>query len=179
MGQRLFRGDGGRGGRGGARLETPAKPSQSMSDSDDLRFSEMRGKRGQGPPPRPRDEPTFNTREFSSVRSLPPPPPPRVPDDTEEEGGFKLPVDQARIAMAIKRRWLWVVSATCVAGVLGFVGGSAKAPYKIDVTLMRPTSAAFDSGMVGGAYRPEQLTIQTLVNLIKSPELIHRVAVKS
>src|SRR5947199_1651626 len=126
MGQRLFRRDGGCGGRGGARLETPAKPSQSMSDSDDLRFSEMRGKRGQGPPPRPRDDPAFNTREFSSVRTLPPSPPPtpREPDDPEAEGGFKLPVDQWRIAMAIKRRWLWVVSAACVAGVLGFVSGS-------------------------------------------------------
>src|SRR5258706_16179250 len=108
MGQRLFRGDVGRGGRGGARLETSAKASQSMSDSDDLRFSEMRGKRGQSPPPPPPEEPNFTTREFSSVRTLPPPPPPReVSDDEDEAGGFKLPVDQWRLLAALKRPWLW------------------------------------------------------------------------
>ena len=140
----------------------------------------MRGKRGQSPPPRPPEEPSFNTREFSAVRALPPPPPPREDSDDEDEGGgFKLPVDQWRLLAAIKRRWMWLVAAAGVAGVLGFAGGTFRVPYKIEVTLIRPTSAAFDSGMVGGAYRPEQLSIPTLVNLIKSPGLIHQVATNS
>lgn len=151
-----------------------------MRDADDLSFSEMRNKRGQNAPARPPEEPAFTAREFSSARTLSPPPATREADEPEDEGGFKLPVDRWRIVAAIKRRWAWVLLAACVAGLIGFVGGYFKVPYKINVTLiMREASPAFTSGMVGESYRPEQLTMQTLANLITSPELTHRVADKA
>jgi len=143
-----------------------------MSEHGEFSVSELRSKRAQSHAEVPIVEPASHPHEFSFARPPTPRSQPIETDDSDDEGGFKLPVDRWRIVAALKRRWYWILLAACLAAPLGFLAGTYKVAYKIKLTfIMREASPAFAAGLVGESYRPQQLTLQTLVNLIRSPEL--------
>ncbi len=93
----------------------------------------------------------------------------------------EFPVDPRRLAEALRRRWRWLAAATAAAALTGGALGFARARCAIPITLtLRDLSPRFVSaGQEGVAYRPPQLSSQTLVNFLTSPELVRDVSARS
>jgi len=90
-----------------------------------------------------------------------------------------MPLDPLRLIAAILRRWWMMVVAGAVLALLAGALGYKKftASYKATAQLIRQeSSATFRASELGEPFKPRQMTIQTLVSLVKSPVVMQRVA---
>lgn len=87
-----------------------------------------------------------------------------------------------RLAAAVMRR-AWIILLTgAILGVLGGTLGYFKfhSSYKATAQFIRQESTAtFRASELGEPFKPRQLSVQTLVSLIKSPVVMQRVAEKT
>ncbi len=93
--------------------------------------------------------------------------------------GLVLPFDPWRLLAALLRRWAWILSAGVVMSVLGAAAGYFKfaASFTARAQLMRQeSSATFRASELGETFKPRQLSVATLVSVMKSPAVLQRVA---
>jgi capsular polysaccharide biosynthesis protein len=89
-----------------------------------------------------------------------------------------LPFDPWRVFSMLKQQWRWLVLSGCGCALLGALFGWFTSTSSINLTLvLRDLNATFTAGQ-GEAYRPSQLAVQTMVDLMTSPELVRRVAAR-
>jgi uncharacterized protein involved in exopolysaccharide biosynthesis len=101
-----------------------------------------------------------------------------LPDLRSDAKGRRLPMDPWRLVTALRRRWHWIALAACVSAIAGGAVGFGRARCLVPVTLtLRDLSPRFPSaGREGIAYKPPQLSPQTMVNFLTSPELLRDVS---
>ncbi len=173
-----------------------------MSAPDDFSFSD-RNKRAKprvdAPPPGQASEQERSEYKAPPPRDSAPPPrdftppprdfiPPPAPEPAttkrkstdDEDEDFELPIDPWRLASALKARWRWMLIAAAGLLVVGGIVGYLKSSYKLTITLIqRDVSARFEAGMEGESFKPHELSSQTLVALMGSPQLVQTVAEKA
>jgi hypothetical protein len=146
-----------------------------MSDDGELSNNQHR-KQGQQLPAKVPYEPVFGAYDFSSP--TPAAPSPSTPATVSARRPL-LSIDLSRIVLAMRARWRWLAWSGCALALAGLVIGWLTSDCAIKVTLvLRDVSPTFSAG-AGESYRPGQLAVQTLVDLMTSPELARRVAAKA
>lgn len=137
--------------------------------------SAVRAKRAQYAPTLARDDQAFVPREKLSATHEQP-----ATTETSPQRPAKVPFDPWRLVAALQANRGRIGLVTAVATVLAFAVGFLNSDYKVRVTLLaRESAGALALSSDTEAYRPRQLTPQTLVNLMQSPELLQRVAAAS
>ena len=94
------------------------------------------------------------------------------------EFGANLPFDLVRLAATLVTDWFWLLlcggllaGAALVIGMYKFETG-----YWVTVQLIRrEASTPIRASMLGDAFKPRQVTVQTIVNVMQSPKLLDRV----
>ncbi len=137
--------------------------------------SAVRAKRAQYTPATARDDQAFVPRDKTSTT---------ITDTTGPKTNLKkpakVPFDPWRVVAALKENRRLVGYAAGLTALAAFVFGFLSSNYHVRVTLLARESAnALALSSDTEAYRPRQLTPQTLVNLMQSPELRRRVAAAS
>lgn len=90
-----------------------------------------------------------------------------------------LPFDPLRLISALWRRWLMLL---VTAAVLAAAGGAVawfkfQKEYKVGAQLMRQEAAStFRASELGEPFKPRELSVTTLVSLMKSPVVMDRVS---
>ena len=94
---------------------------------------------------------------------------------TPAKAGLELPFDPLRLVAAVLRKWYWI--ALC--GAVLAAGMGALGYHKFDsqftatAQLMRQESAGtFRASELGEPFKPRQLSVPTLVSLMKSPAVL-------
>ena len=115
--------------------------------------------------------------DFEPIKSIAPPPKPKS-DDEEEEGGIPLPFDPFRLILALVR----VLPIGFVLGAVFAVGG-----YMFADTQFQPSFSSWSQIMkveirdmfrtlaVGESFKPKQLSLQTMVNVMVSRAILEKV----
>jgi uncharacterized protein involved in exopolysaccharide biosynthesis len=134
-----------------------------MSQEDQFSVSELHRKRAQV---------EAATTVVAAPAAHPPGPRPaaarRPAADDEEDPNSEWSVDKWRVLAALKRRWYWLAASALVLGLLGAAGGYYKGKYTVTIKLIQNPSP--------GGVMPSAGTLSTL---LKSPDLIRRVATKA
>lgn len=102
-----------------------------------------------------------------------------APQPQSKPGTFALPFDPLRLVAAILRRWHWILISGLVPGLAGGVAGyfKVKPVFTASAQLMRQESTdTFRASQQGDPFKPRQLTVPTLVSLMKSMVLLQRVS---
>ena len=89
-----------------------------------------------------------------------------------------LPFDPLRVLGAVVARWRVVVLAGVVLGAIGFgLGlGGLRTKYTASAQLMKVDPVnAFRASEVGDPFRPRQLPVPAMINLVKSLPVVERV----
>jgi uncharacterized protein involved in exopolysaccharide biosynthesis len=89
--------------------------------------------------------------------------------------GFQLPFDPVRLVAAVCRRWVWVLVSGLAAGGLAGVSGYFKLEpqFTASAQLMRQEPAGtFRASQLGEPFKPRQLSVPTLVSLMRSPAVL-------
>lgn len=92
---------------------------------------------------------------------------------------FDLPFDPLRLVAAILRKWYWLVLGGALLAALGGSLGYLKfeAQYTATAQLMRQeTAGTFRASELGEPFKPRQLSVPTLVSLMKSPAVLQGVS---
>jgi capsular polysaccharide biosynthesis protein len=162
-----------------------------MSDDGELSISELRRKRAQSagstatsagaPSPRgtARLEPTF----IEAVRRPANAPTRPVPQAQPQSQHFeeppvqpnaKLPFDLWRLPKALRQRWHWLAFSACLLGLLSGAVGFWRADYTIRVPLtLRDLSSRLVPGETEGvSFKPPEVSSQTLIGFLTSPDLL-------
>lgn len=106
------------------------------------------------------------------------PAPGEVPPPPTASGGA-MPLDPLRLIAAVLRRWWIILSGgmflAAVGGAFGYKTFTAS--YKATAQFIRQeSSATFRASELGEPFKPRQMTVQTLVSLVKSPVVMQRVS---
>jgi capsular polysaccharide biosynthesis protein len=148
-----------------------------MSDPGELSISELRKKRGEASLGAPQPPDAFGPAP-ATVMTGPSPAPQTAGGGGGED--FELPVDPWRLLAALKRSWFWLFISGALFAVAGGLGGHYVADYNVKITLiLRGASTPFVAGLEGESFKPQQLSVRTLVSLLQSPELARQVAGKA
>ena len=102
-------------------------------------------------------------------------PPPAV-------AGGGMPLDPLRLVAAILRRAWMIAVGGAILGLLAGVVGYKKftASYKVSAQFIRQeSSATFRASELGEPFKPRQMTVQTLVSLLKSPVVMQPVSAEA
>jgi protein involved in polysaccharide export with SLBB domain/capsular polysaccharide biosynthesis protein len=96
--------------------------------------------------------------------------------------GLVLPFDPLRLVAALLRRWYWVVlcGVSAAAPAAYFALKRFETKYTATAQLIRrelPNS--FRASDVGEAFKPRQLNTPTVVNIMRSPSLLQKVAAQA
>jgi len=94
-------------------------------------------------------------------------------------GGFVLPFDPLRLLSAALRKWYWILLSALVVGGLAAAGGRYKFEPVFTATaqLMRQESGGtFRASELGEPFKPRQVSVATLVSLMKSPAVLQHVS---
>lgn len=143
-----------------------------MNDPGELSISELRKKRDEAALGAAQSADAFGGSPATVAAG--PSPAPQTAGDGED---FELPVDPWRLLVALKRSWLWLLLAGVLFALAGGLGGYRVSDYSISITLvLRGASTPFVAGLEGESFKPQQLSIRTLVSLLQSPELAREVA---
>jgi uncharacterized protein involved in exopolysaccharide biosynthesis len=148
-----------------------------MSEPQDFSIHAVQKKRGQDesaapamPPPRPQ----------LSLRPQPAAPgaAAKTPAAAPEKAGPNLPFDLLRLIAALLRNWKWEILAGLVFAGLLFLVGLLKfeTTYVVSTELIRrEANTTIRASLLGDAFKPRQVTVQTIVELMQSPKLLDRV----
>ena len=93
--------------------------------------------------------------------------------------GFELPFDPLRLVAAILRKWHWILLSAVLPALLGGAAGYFKfeSHFTASTQLMRQEmSGSFRSSESGETFKPRQVSVPTLVSLMKSATLLQRVS---
>ncbi len=96
----------------------------------------------------------------------------------EDEPGFKLPFDPWRLLASVKRNMGLILAGAAVTWVFGFLVATILVKYHVTVPLLRNTSNAAHLEY-GDQFTPREYTDQTIYALMKSGEIVNRVAAKA
>lgn len=137
--------------------------------------SAVRAKRARFAPATTRDDHAFVPRDHTA-----PPAGSAAGHTTEAKPARRVPFDPWRVVAALKEHRRWTVYAAGVTALVAFVVGFIVSDYTVRVMLLaRESTTALALNTDAAGYRPRQLTPQTLVNLMRSQELLRRVAAAS
>jgi protein involved in polysaccharide export with SLBB domain/capsular polysaccharide biosynthesis protein len=156
-----------------------------MSDEYDLSIRELRHKRSQT-----KAETNGNgngTRTQQNRRIDGPPHSTRVigtgvPSDTETAAPAyrprPKPFDLCRMLDALTKRWFLILAGAAALGTIGFFLGFWVTDHSAAVRLMRRQTPNVFSG-ASEAFQPRELNLQTLFDMMRSPEVLRRVSEKA
>src|SRR5436190_3636180 len=99
-----------------------------------------------------------------------------MPD--EDEPGFKLPFDPWRLLASVKRNIGMIVTGAVLAWIGGFILATFLVKYHVTIPLLRNTSNATRLEY-GDQFTPREYTDQTIYALMKSGDVVNRVASKA
>jgi len=155
-----------------------------MSEPQDFSIHAVQKKRGQDEPPKP----AVSAMAASAVvtapdRRAPAGPRPAVtapamPATPAAEGGSGLPFDLLRLIAALLRNWQWLLISGGLLAVLMLLLGLVKfeTGYWVTVQLIRrEATTTIRASLLGDAFKPRQVTVQTIVDVMQSPKLLDRV----
>ncbi len=126
----------------------------------------------------PSNPPEFFPATPSSAPGAPVPGSPAEPPAR----GLALNFDPWRLVAVLLRRWPWIVVTAIALAAVALVPGYLKfaAAYRASAQLMRQELApTFRTSEVGEPFKPRQLSVPTLVALMKSPAILQRVATQT
>lgn len=138
-----------------------------MNDDSQLSISALRSKRGS------------ETGGRTEASARPAPAAPMTVAAKAKTGGASVavPFDPKRVAAALRRRWLWLVGAGAALAFAGGWLGIHTAKYVVEVKLIRREApGVFGAGLEGQSLKPREMSAQTLISLMRSPELLRRVS---
>jgi protein involved in polysaccharide export with SLBB domain/capsular polysaccharide biosynthesis protein len=141
-----------------------------MSEQEDLSITAVQKKREQTVSP----QVCVATQAPSAeVRSTPLSPPEVAPAK-----GMELPFDPLRLVAATLRNWKWLPIAALAlltpAIILGLF--RFRNSYSVTVQLIRrEVGNTIRATLIGEAFKPRQVTVATVVNVMQSPKLLARV----
>lgn len=99
----------------------------------------------------------------------------RVP----REFKFILPIDPMRFIHGVREQWLWFLILPFALGVLGWILGSIQVQdrYSVSLQLIKSgMSTTIQTTEIGQAFRPRELTDDTLLSTTYSTEVLMRTA---
>jgi protein involved in polysaccharide export with SLBB domain/capsular polysaccharide biosynthesis protein len=140
-----------------------------MSDSGDFSMSAVQRKRAGEPAPKPSDP------EAPAPAASASPAKPAAP-------GFSLPVDPIRLLLAVWRKlWLVLLSGVVCAAPLAVLGWMKfDTSFSVTVQLIRrELSNSFRASDLGEAFKPRQLSVATIVSIMRSPSLLAKVGAQA
>ncbi len=118
--------------------------------------------------------------DSSNTKTTPPNPAPGTAPGAAPaaEAGVSLPFDPVRLIAALIRGWYWLL----ISGVLMGGGLFALGYYKLETSysvtvelIRREANTIIRASVLGDAFKPHQVTVQTIVNVMQSPKLLDRV----
>jgi capsular polysaccharide biosynthesis protein len=149
-----------------------------MSEPEDFSIHAVQKKRGSDEPARPAGAPSPAVPRSTAV-SRPAAAAAATPVAAgATEGGSGLPFDLLRLIAALLRNWHWLLTSGGILAVLVFVVGLFKfeTGYWVTVQLIRrEATTTIRASLLGDAFKPRQVTVQTIVNVMQSPKLLDRV----
>jgi protein involved in polysaccharide export with SLBB domain/capsular polysaccharide biosynthesis protein len=93
---------------------------------------------------------------------------------------IRLPLDPVRLFDVLKQRWYLWLTAGLLLGALGFFYAYWQTRSSVSMELMRlQVPALFRASETGDPFRPQAYFDQTLIALMRSPEVIQRVTTKA
>ncbi len=100
-------------------------------------------------------------------------------EDEAQLPSFKLPFDFVRILDALKDKWKWWLGAGLACAVIGLCAGFQGAYHIVSLQLMRrEIPVAFRASETGDSFKPQFLSDATLMDILKSPEVLRRTSEK-
>ena len=108
------------------------------------------------------------------------------PQPNKEQGSgevakLQLPFDPWRLVYSVTRGWLWMLLSAILFGALGFVLAELRFKDKHTVSgklIRREISGSFRTTSTGEAFKPQGITVETLVSLMYSKSLMAEAAQK-
>jgi protein involved in polysaccharide export with SLBB domain/uncharacterized protein involved in exopolysaccharide biosynthesis len=172
-----------------------------MRDDTEFNFSELRRKHGEHATQRESPNGTegrfrFHANGFhSSAHAEATADEPRrsrsgaVADEASEESEedlaapegsvHSLPFDPIRVVEALLRKWWLWLGAGLVLGGLGFCLTAWDKKISVTADLIRREAPSVQSAEGAEAFKPQQFSEQTLIGMLKAPEVLNRVSEKS
>lgn len=98
---------------------------------------------------------------------------------TPREFRFILPLDPLRFLHGVREQWLWFLILPVALGVLGWILGSIKVEdrYSVSLQLIKSgMSTTIQTTEVGQAFRPRELSDDTLLSTTYSSDVLQRTA---
>lgn len=130
--------------------------------------------------PKPSAPTTTASADIEPIKSIAPPPQPES-DDDDEEDGIPLPFDPFRLGLSLIR----VLPIGALLGVILAIGG-----YMVADGMFRPSYSAwsqiikvemrdmFRTLAVGESFKPKQLSLPTMVNVMVSRAILEKVGAR-
>lgn len=101
-----------------------------------------------------------------------------TPPATAAGGGMALPFDLVRLIAAVVKNWKWlpVAGLVLLLPAVGLGLFKFKTGYGVTVQLIRrEVSTTIRASQLGDAFKPRQVTVATIVSVMRSPKLLDRV----
>ncbi|MEM1221886.1 MAG: hypothetical protein AAGH40_03925 [Verrucomicrobiota bacterium] len=98
-----------------------------------------------------------------------------------EAFNFPIPVDPLRLIYGVRQRWLWFVVLPLVLGGIGWFVGSLKTENRYSVSLQLIKSevpTTIQTSESGQAFKPRELSDDTLLSTTYSTEVLNRTSVR-
>ena len=145
-----------------------------MSNSGDFSVSAVQRKRAGEPTAVSTPAPAASASTVA-VAVAPAAPAPAAP-------GFSLPVDPIRLLLAVWRKlWLVLLAGVLFAAPAGAFGWRKfETTFTVTVQLIRrELSNSFRASEMGEAFKPRQLSVATIVSIMRSPSLLAKVGAQA
>ena len=151
-----------------------------MSEPENFSIHAVQKKRGQDEPAKPVVPvmPALAGPRPQPAAQSPIRPAAATPAAPAAEPTATLPFDLLRLISALLRNWYWMLISGGILSVLMFAVGYFKfeTGYWVTVQLIRRESTTpIRASLLGDAFKPRQVSVQTIVDVMQSPKLLDRV----
>lgn len=149
-----------------------------MNDPEDLSIHAVQKKRGQGGAPRPATPLPAAAAPRPPTTSRPATKAAAAPAAPAADSGPGLPFDLLRLISTLFENWTWMLIVGGSLALVAFGIGLLKfeTGYWVTVQLIRrEATTTIRASLLGDAFKPHQVTVQTIVDVMQSPKLLDRV----